>query len=508
MRTRIDTVRAALGRDGWLGRRVLARVTVDSRALAAFRILLGSAILYDLLRRAQYLEMFYTNQGVYPLDALELTDPAYSDASIHAVSGAPWVQQALFLVAGLLAVAFVVGYRTRLVGLLSLALLFSLHGRNPLVLNGADRFFRVILLVSLATPLGERWSIDALRRGTARDTVAGFGTVALLCQPVAVFTANAAHKTAGTTWYAGDGLEHALKNDVMTVFLGDVLVNYPAVVTALNYVWLTLLAGSIVLLLGSAGRLRVLVVFVYLGAFAGMALSMTVGLFPLLLSISMTPFLAPPFWEQLARRTGDARSRLPSLPERVHERLARPPVERRLLAALRARGYESIASVTLTYARSLATVLGVLILAWVLLFTANDFTGHIPEAGAVDQQEWWLFAPNPSTSYEWYTAEATLANGSTVDALDGGTVTFERPAEPAHEYATFRHRKFMASVQSSAGTNPPGIVATSYADWVCRQARTHGRVDHVAIYRFSQHIDDQNPDLTPLLTVKRECQAP
>ena len=101
-------------------RRVRARATVDTRALAALRVALGVTLLGDLLHRAQYLERFYTDSGVYPLSAAEVTYTQYNGLSVHALSGSLWVQQLLFVVAGLLAVALILGYRTRLVGLLSL----------------------------------------------------------------------------------------------------------------------------------------------------------------------------------------------------------------------------------------------------------------------------------------------------------------------------------------------------------------------------------------------------
>jgi len=235
-------------------RRVRARVAVDTRALAAFRIALALVILVDLLHRAQHIRLFYTDEGAYPVAAYEATYSQYTGYSIHALSGDLWFQQLLFLVAGLFALAFLVGYRTRLVGLLSLLLLFSLHARNPAVLNGADRLFRVLLVVGLLAPLGERWSVDALRRRSARSRVASFGTAAVLLQPVVVLSANAVLKHEGETWYAGDALELALRNDAMRRGLGEVIVNYPGLLTLLT---VALSVNQLVLsrLFGSAGTL-------------------------------------------------------------------------------------------------------------------------------------------------------------------------------------------------------------------------------------------------------------
>ncbi len=469
-------------------RRVRARFEVDTRALAAARILLGLTLLGDLLYRALYFEMFYTDSGVYPLSTAEVSYTQFNGWSLHLLSGELWVQQLLFVLAGLFAVAFIVGYRTRLVGFVSLVLLFSLHGRNPAVLNGGDRLLRVLLLVMLVAPIGERWSVDALRRGSARKTVASFGTAALLAQPLAVFTANAIEKHEGETWYTGDGLEIAMRNDTMSIFLGDVLTEFPGLMTLLNYMWIGLLAGCVVLLLLPVGRVRALAALAYLGAFAGMGLTMSVGVFPYALAASVIPYLTPPFWDLLAR----------FVPRRWTDRLpdaswlgplGRSPLEHRLLDRIRSAGYRSVAGYTAAYARSLLTIAGLLMLVWIVLFTAVDLGEYeIPgEDSQLDQQTWGLYAPDPSEGYSWYITQAELSNGSAVDALDGGTVTFDRPPDAADEYDSFRHRKYLQTVRSS-GTGTTGQISLSYIDWACEQAtaRYGETVESVELYQMYQ----------------------
>lgn len=489
---------------GPVRRRVRTRVEVDTRALAALRVALAAILLIDLLHRAPHVEMFYTDSGAYPLSAYEATYTAYTGLSLHAASGALWFQQLLFAVAGLFAVAFLVGYRTRLVGFVSLLLLFSLHARNPAVLNGGDRLLRVILLVSLATPLGERLSVDALRRGRARETVASPGTAALLVQPVAVFTANAALKHRGESWYAGNGLELATANDVVTVFLGNVIAGHSWLLTPLNYGWVALLAGSALFLLLTAGWLRALAALAYAGAFTGMLLTMAVGIFPLALVASVIPFLTPPFWDALGRRVPDRWAALLPGASQLGP-LGRPPIERRLLSALRGRGASGVA-----VARFAMAVAGVLLLAWILIFTAIDVTGSdAPERLDVeflDHQDWGLYAPDPAGVYSWYPVEAELANGTRIDAFEGGNLSFDRPPDASETYKTFRHRRFMQRVRDSGAS---GVIARRYADWACNRAnaRTGARVERITVYRMSQSTptDSALPDPRKTAVIERDC---
>jgi len=101
------------------------RFGVDPRALAALRISLAALLLLDLALRARDLATFYSDVGVFPRSALAHHYPAMGSVSIHAISGAVWVQALLFLVAAAFATAFFVGYRTRLATLASLVLLVS-----------------------------------------------------------------------------------------------------------------------------------------------------------------------------------------------------------------------------------------------------------------------------------------------------------------------------------------------------------------------------------------------
>ena len=494
---------------GSFWQRIRARFTVDTRALAAYRIALASLVLLDLLRRSRHLELFYTDRGVYPRAAYEATYTQYNGVSLHALSGDLWFQQLLFVVAAVVAVVFLLGYRTRLAGAVSFLLLLSLHARNPAVLNGGDGLFRILLVLSLLVPLGERWSVDALRRGEAREQVCTFGTAAVLLQPVVVFTANAILKHDGEHWYAGEALEIALLNDSMRFHLGNVIVDYPALMTTLNYTWVTLLAGSALFLLGTVGRSRALAALGYLGVFFGMSTAMAVGLFPFLLMASVLPFLTAPFWETLGR-LAPARWR-----DRLPDRnwlgpLAKPPLERRLLDRLDPQNRHVVTE----FARSLLTAVGFLTVVWMLSFAASDVTGRdVPDAvdsAHLDQQEWGLYAPDPSEGYDWYVTEAELVGGQSIDVSDGGAVEFDRPPDATAAYESYYHRKFMNLVEASADDDTSPVVARSYGEWACQRAATEydEPVERVIVHRLYQWspLDGSYDEPNRWTIIERDCE--
>lgn len=492
-------------------RRIRSRFEVDTRALAAVRISFGLILLADLFLRWGNIERFYTNDGAYPIEAYETTYSQFTGLSIHALSGDLWFQQLLFVIAGLFALAFVLGYRTRLVGFVSLALLISLQARNPALLNGGDKLLRVLLFLALLTPLGERWSIDALRRGSARASVVSFATAALLIQPLMVFSQNAVLKHQGNTWYEGEALQIALSNDVMTVFLGNHLASYPTLLEVLNWAWVGLLAGSVLFLLVTNGRLRVAFALVYMGAFAGMFLTMSVGLFPFVLTTALLPFLTPSFWNALRRLVpAGLLDRLPSA-SRLQP-LVGQPIEQRAFDALDRRGYESKTSFVRAYCGSLLTVISVLALLSILVYGTTYVTDYdLPDEleSSVDQQSWGLYAPNPTEGYSWYAVEAELESGAEIDAFGDGNVTADRPPDASKKYDTFRDRKFMQTVWSSGNGDTNGIIAVDYAEWACSQAtETHGdSVESVTVHRFYQPspIDGEYEETGRFTVIEQTC---
>src|SRR3954452_22414312 len=135
--------------------------SLDLRSLAVLRIGLALLVLGDLAARATDLRAHYTDFGILPRAALSPFGPA----SIHALSDSPWFLGTLFLIAALFALALLVGFQTRIACFVSWFLLLSLHGRNPIILQGGDILFRVLFFWSLFLPLGARFSLDALRSG-------------------------------------------------------------------------------------------------------------------------------------------------------------------------------------------------------------------------------------------------------------------------------------------------------------------------------------------------------
>ena len=121
-----------------------------------------------------------------------ITTPRY--VSLHFLDGTADFQGALFVIAGLFALALLVGWWTRLATAASWFLLTSLHARNPMVLQGGDTLLRLLLFWGLFLPLGRAGRWTAWRRGgrPPGDAEVSAGSAALVLQVCFVYWFSAA----------------------------------------------------------------------------------------------------------------------------------------------------------------------------------------------------------------------------------------------------------------------------------------------------------------------------
>lgn len=432
------------------------RVGIDPRALAALRVSFGAILLADLLLRARFLRAFYTDAGVLPRTLLRERYPTFARLSVHALSGEAWLQAALFVVAAVLALSLLVGYRTRTVTLLSWLLLVSLHARNPMVLNGGDSVLRRLVFWSVFLPLGSRWSVDAVRGRASRRTgsassrygptsrrtglVVGVATAALLVQVVLVYATNAVYKHRGPAWRDGTAILQVLHLDQFTLLLGDHLVQYPSLVRPLGELWLLLVTLSPLLLL-LTGHLRGLLAAAFAWMHLGMLVTLQLGLFPLISIAGLLVFLPPAWWAVVETRVViPIRERAaPPVPERVAGWVAfvrtAEPADPTLPDAARA------------WVSRLATVVVAALLVAVLVWNAMA-VGLVATPDAVDESvppsqfTWNMFAPYPPSTATWHVAPADLESGDRIDAFQRAPVRWH-PEDPDRLYPSARWRKFL-----------------------------------------------------------------
>jgi hypothetical protein len=135
---------------------------VDARPLSLFRIFFAALLFKNAFYLLFLAETFYSDEGVTPRAAFwEITRInrfSLMDAMPHT-----WMAQVFFACWMVVAGCLLLGYRTRLMVVLNFIIIASVHERNFVVLNGADLVARMLSFWAMFIPLGEYYSLDALR---------------------------------------------------------------------------------------------------------------------------------------------------------------------------------------------------------------------------------------------------------------------------------------------------------------------------------------------------------
>ena len=412
---------------------------------------LGVLLLADLYMRAQDLSAHYSDWGVLPRDVLipHLSDPL--PFSVHLVSGSSFGQAIIFLIAGVFALALLVGFRTPMVTVASWLLLLSVQARNPRVLHDSDVLLRLLLFWGMFVPLGARYSLDSLirRSGTDRSplptSLSSVGTAALLLQVCLVYWCTVALKSLDVWWYEASAVYYALSMDQIVTPFGLWLLGFPDLLALLSRASIALefLGPCLVFVPFCTPWLRIFVVGAFFCFHIGLALCMSIGLFPYVSMVSWLVFVPSLVWE---------RGSLPSL----HS--LRP-----------ARFSQALAAFFLVY-----------VLLWNLrgLEATSPYVRQIfpPYANLVGyllrlDQYWNMFSPYPPKADGWFVMPGTLQDGSQVELWTGErVVSWEKPSNISALYPNDRWWKFMENIYP--GQREREAALDAYARYLCRDWNT------------------------------------
>ncbi len=414
----------------WLQSTIEALFAIDARSLAAFRIALGLLLLGDLADRARDLQAHYTDFGSMPRSvAMEkLLDPW--NISVHLASGKMAFELGLFGLAAAFAFALLIGYRSRVASVVSWFLLCSLHGRNPLVLQAGDVLFRLLLFWSMFVPLGERWSVDVLRRRPGHPSTSSalsFGTAGLLLQVAFVYWSAAALKTDACWRVDGTGLARALAIEQLVTPLGLWLRGYPDVMRALSFgtIWLEGFGPFLAFSPVFTVPLRLVAIAGFVGFHLGIAATMPLGTFQYICIAAWLAFLPAAFWDRLS-------SWAPALAPLARRRTSTLPL----------------------VPDTMALFFIVYVFLWNLRETDPVKFRHWPPRASnwiaqllrLDQR-WNMFAPKPLGEDGWYVIPGRLKNGQELDLFrDGAPVDWAKPLLVSATYKNQRWQKYMMNL--------------------------------------------------------------
>ena len=424
----------------------------DTRSLAVFRVALGLLLLADIAWRLPRFDTWLAESGAWPI-AAALSEAARSWSLYFWNASSAWAV-ALLTISALAAAALITGWQTRLATVVSWVFLVSLQTRNTLPLNAGDILLRLLLFWGAFLPLGGRWSIDARKSGRS-GTAFSAGSTALVMQVALVYVFNALYKT-GEAWKSGAAISQVLHQETYATSFGMWTTQWPGFLKAATHLtwWFELLGPALLFSPWKTGWLRGLVALGFMGFHLALLATLRIGLFPLICIAAWIPFLPGGFWDGFLRCC----RRNPSMEQ------ARPPDSA-------AAGSDAL-RICGVVAQCVAVLLIPVVIAGNVLryFNVPRPAWFRVTSGILRlDQQWSLFAPDPSRSEGWMVVVIEGDDGKEYDALTGAEVNWTRPANLGSTLESGQWRKYLAAVRNRRYPKRPKY----FADWCVAEWKRH-----------------------------------
>lgn len=272
-----------------------AYLRMDRRVLGIFRIYFSGALLYELIRRARHTTLLFSNDGVLPNHFVQYAPQGRPQFSLYLPFSEPREVAFAFGLTGLVYVLLGLGFHTRVMSILAFFCAFSLNTRNLFLEDGGCAILSITAAWAMFLPLGDRFSVDAIRRSMRAELAdrplsraeieAPFVSIAALgivLQFALLYFFNALHKK-GVTWRDGSAVHYVLwQNRLSTSFAAWFRMHEPGFFSPLaSYGTLALEAALPALALSPYHRVRARTVAVLaaISLHVGIALTMTLGPF-------------------------------------------------------------------------------------------------------------------------------------------------------------------------------------------------------------------------------------
>jgi hypothetical protein len=417
-------------------------MSADRRVLGASRIAFGLVLLYDLIRRARVLDLLYTNEGLLSNHYVLFAPQDQPQLSLWMGFSTPGEVRVMFALLGVLYLLYTVGLFTRVVQILALIAFTSLNSRNLFLEDGGIATMTCFAIWTVFVPLGDRLSLDALRREAAlphlrariklrkklQAPVVSLAVLGLTLQIVAIYWLNAVHKS-GPTWRDGSAVHYVLwQNRVTTQFAWWLAHHEPSWFSWLSTKGTLVIEYAIPLLVlyPYAPWTRVLAFGLACALHLGIAVIMTLGPFSYAMMSLVSSRLPPEALVFVAKRAPHAlalklkvlRARLVQrLTQYVRRGVPRPPLRTLPWTKLRE-----------------GTVALIMLCATIELTQVNQgIKLKIPQPEWMRlliryprmHQRWTMFAPHAPTDDGFGVVDAETEDGRHVDPFTGRKPDFE-----------------------------------------------------------------------------------
>lgn len=405
--------------------RLLAVLSLDSRSVRVFRLLLGLSLIAQSLMLLREVDFFLTDDGLYPRFLLLIPTAREGLISPLNLSGS---REWAILWVGSLAVVGVMLWKNlwpRLGSLWAFVVMVALHHRAIPIFFGGDQVLRLACLWSCFLPVARPQ--DGERRIQGAIPIAVFAQVSLL-----YLTAGLA-KAPREWWTSGIAGQLALQIDAYATAFGRALVHFGGLLAwGTRFVFLLERFGWLLFIWPwRTAWARTLGVLLFAGMHIGFVLLLHLNLFALFCITLLALLLPGEFWDQFRS------SRALDLPL---AREAPSPL---------ARGWGQVAPAFAVY----AILIGITFSFAALEGFALKLPGRAWRWGRITglAQTWNMFSPFPPREDGWFVFEGETVNGQKVDLLNRreGPADRRKPVDIYLRNPTPRWTEFLFFVRAS-----------------------------------------------------------
>ncbi len=399
------------------------------------RIAVGIVALADLIIRVTSLKAHYTAEGILPVDLLLKYDEKPLRWSFHFLNDTLAFESFLFILHAIIIILLIVGYKTRVITILSWIFLTSLQNRNPFIQQSGDDLLRLVIFWGIFIPWGNFYSIDSkkiINKAIHHSSLATFGYQFLI---FSVYFFSAIYKNSPEWRTEGTAIYYALSLDQLRVGLGDWLYQHPTlmkILTFIVYYLMEIIAPLLLLIPFRNAILRTIGVMMIIFLHLGIASTLYVGLF-FVIGITTT----------LGLLSSEVMDKIDSRILKIEQSFERTNFN-----------YSLPTSVFYSLNIFLTTVF-----AYCLMMNLSNITSFnyvlSPETRYFNnifklEQFWGMFSPNIYKTDGWYVYRGIKSNDSIWDIYNNKPgLDLTKPTDIDKMYATDRWRKFAENYQKN-----------------------------------------------------------
>lgn len=225
--------------------------------LSLTRIFFGIAMLYQLVINFPARHLLWGPQGLLPYTDYQAYTRKNQFYTLFDLSSSNLLVDIIFIGGIVVAICYIIGYRTRIMSILMAIITFSLYFRNPEITHGGDNILRILLIYLIFARVGAYFSIDAYRKKRLKEKPSktlftffqenqtwqaikavfhNFAWIACILQVVFVYFSSGAYKIMGEMWQSGTALYYASRvQDFYTPHLTELLWMFEPLIVMMTY---------------------------------------------------------------------------------------------------------------------------------------------------------------------------------------------------------------------------------------------------------------------------------